>query len=360
MKLLVGTRKGLFQIERRNDGWHVRDPHFIGVPCLNSLRDTRDGSLWACNGHGHWGAKMYVSREDGADWTEVACPAFPEGYEIDAVTEFGHRKEPAVVKHLYTIVPHGDAGQYLVGTDPGGMFVTNDAGATWAVNEPLWTLRNEHNWFEGGGGVMLHHIDIDPNDAQRMHVAVSCAGVYETQDGGKSWAPRNKGVVVTFMPEKYPEYGQDTHMLARGTQDPNVLWQQNHCGNMRSTDGGLNWTDVTEGMPSVIGFAITMDENDDNVAWTVPMHSDEVRIAPKGALVVCRSNDGGQTWREQRNGLPQSHCYDIVFRHAMDSRGDFVVFGTTCGTLFASDDRGESWYSIAGHLPPVYSVGIEP
>jgi len=359
LKLLVGTRKGLFQIERRRDGWHARDPHFAGVPCLNSLRDPRDGSLWACTGHGHWGPKLYVSRDDGAHWTEAKCPAFPEGYEIDAVTEFGRRREPAVVKSIYTMVPNGPAGHYLVGTDPGGLFATTDGGETWTVNDPIWTLRNEHNWFEGGGGVMLHSIDIDPRDPERMHIAVSCGGVYETRDGGRTWAPRNKGVVVDFLPEKYPEYGQDTHMLARGRQDPDVLWQQNHCGNMRSTDGGLTWTDVTAGLPSTIGFAIAMDESDDNVAWTVPMHSDEVRTAPDGALVVCRSDDGGNSWRELRDGLPQRHCYDIVFRHALDARGEDVVFGTTSGNLFASGDRGDSWGSIDFHLPPVNSVRIE-
>lgn len=359
MKLLVGSRKGLFQIERRNDGWHVQDPHFIGVPCLNALRDPRDGSLWACTGHGHWGAKLYVSRNDGADWTEVKCPAFPEGYEVAAVTEFGHRKEPAVVKNLYTLVPSGPDGHYLVGTDPGALFATTDAGESWTVNDALWTLRNEHNWFEGGGGVMLHSIDVDPRDPNRMHIAVSCGGVYETRDGGKSWTPRNQGVVVDFLPERYPAYGQDTHMLARGSQSADVLWQQNHCGNMRSTDSGLTWTDVTEGLPSPIGFAITMDEADDSVAWTVPMHSDEVRIAPDAALVVCRSDDGGQSWQELRKGLPQRHCYDIVFRHALDSRNNSVVFGTTCGNLFASENRGELWTGIASHLPPIHSVKLD-
>ncbi|MHC4952350.1 MAG: WD40/YVTN/BNR-like repeat-containing protein [Planctomycetota bacterium] len=359
MKLLVGSRKGLFQIERRAGDWHIRDPHFLGVPSTNALRDARDGSLWALTDHGHWGAKLYVSRDDGKKWDELKCPAFPEGYEIDAVTEFGHRKEPASVKTLYTMVPNGPAGHYLIGCDPGGLFATADAGETWTLNDPLWTIRNEHNWFEGGGGVMLHAIDIDPRNPDRIHVAVSCGGVYETMDGGKSWEPRNKGVVVDFLPEQYPVYGQDTHMLRRGTQSSDVLWQQNHCGNMRSTDGGRNWEDVTEGLPSKIGFAITLDEADDNVAWTVPMFSDEQRIAPGGALVACRSDDGGKTWRELRNGLPQSHCYDIVYRHAMDSRGDFVAFGTTCGHLFATDDRGESWYVIAAHLPPISSVAID-
>ena len=176
MKALIGTRKGLFRIERRNDGWHISEPRFLGVPILNSVRDPRDGSIWACAGHGHWGAKLYVSHDDGTNSDERTCPAFPEGYRVDAVTEWGHRNEAAVVKYLYTIEPVGDAGRYLIGCDPGGLFESTDGGETWVINEPLWTLRNEHNWFEGGGGVMLHTVLPDPRDADHLRVAVSCAG----------------------------------------------------------------------------------------------------------------------------------------------------------------------------------------
>ena len=205
MKLLVGTRKGLFQIEQRNSGWHISDPHFLGVPCLNAFRDPRDGAIWALNGHGHWGPKLYVSRNEGADWEEAVCPAFPEGTRINEVTEWGNRDEAATVKHLYTMVPKGDAGCFLMGTDPGGMFETTDAGRTWTLNESLWSVRNEHNWFEGGGGVMLHSIELDPTNPERMHIGVSCGGVYETIDGGRTWVPRNQGVIADFLPEPYPE-----------------------------------------------------------------------------------------------------------------------------------------------------------
>ncbi|MEM8885284.1 MAG: glycosyl hydrolase [Planctomycetota bacterium] len=359
MRFLISTRKGLFRLERRRDGWHLGEPRFLGVPVLNAKRDARDGSIWACAGHGHWGAKLYVSHDDGENFEERPCPAFPEGTQIDEITEWGQRKEAAVVKHLYTIEPVGDAGRYLIGCDPGGLFESRDGGETWAINEPLWTLRNDHNWFEGGGGVMLHTVCVDPRDADRMHVAVSCAGVYETRDGGRSWTPRNQGVRADFLPDPHPEYGQDTHMLRRGTQDPDVLWQQNHCGNFRSSDAGAHWVDVSDAMPHSIGFCLALDEADDRVAWTVPMLSDEVRVAPDGALAVARSEDGGASWQEMRNGLPQAHCYDIVFRHAMDAREGTVAFGTNSGSLFVSENRGSDWSALQRDLPTIYAVSCE-
>jgi photosystem II stability/assembly factor-like uncharacterized protein len=90
------------------------------------------------------------------------------------------------------------------------------------------------------------------------------------------------------------------------------------------------------------------------------MQSDEVRVAPDGALVCCRSEDGGQSWQELRAGLPQRHCYDIVFRHAMDAKGGTVLFGTTCGTLYGSEDRGDSWTILAAGLPPISSIRGQP
>lgn len=356
MKLLVGTKKGLFQIERRRDGWHIGEPQFLGIPILSASRDPRDGSIWVCARHRHWGAKIYRSLDDGKNFVESACPAFPTGTTVDTVSEHGHRTEAATVRALYTLVPVGESGRYLIGTNPGGLFESVDGGETWHLNQPLWDLRQRHGWSASGGGVMLHTVLVHPQDSSHLRIAASCGGVYESIDGGKRWNPRNKGVLVDFLPEKFPPFGQDTHMLAQGTADPSVLWQQDHCGNFRSTDGGKSWKDVSAGLPSRSGFCLAMDESDDRRAWTVPMDSDECRTAPGGALFVCRSDDGGESWVEQRTGLPQKDCYDIVFRHAMDARDGTVVFGTTCGCLWSSENRGDSWGSIAAHLPPIFSV----
>ncbi len=357
MRILVGTRKGLFRLERLRDGWHVSAPKFLGVPVLNAMRDGRDGALWACLGHGHWGPKLAVSRDDFDTFTDVDCPKFPDGCEIDTDTPWGKEKTKATVKALYTIVPADRDGSFWIGTDPGGMFRSDDGGETWALHEPLWKIRNEHGWFAGGGGTMLHAILPQPDRPERIHIGISCAGTYESKDGGATWEPRNQGVIADFLPDKYPEVGQDVHMLARAQDDPDVLWQQNHCGNYRSTDGGLTWTDMMPDGRFDIGFGVAMGGK--QTAWTVPMESDEKRVALDGALVVMRTDDGGETWQELRSGLPQKDCYDIVYRHALDAQDGLVAFGTTCGRVFVSEDRGDSWTAVAPHLPMVNSVTIE-
>lgn len=357
MRILVGTRKGLFPIERRRDGWRIGDPRFLGVPVLNAMEDPRDRSVWACVGHGHWGPKLHASHDGMRTFPEKTCPRLPEGSDARTARQ---PPGPASVKALYAIAPHGEAGSYLAGTDPGALFRSTDAGATWTLNEPLWRRRAEDGWMEGGGGMMLHSIAVDASNPELFRIGVSCGGVYETADGGRTFAPRNRGVPADFLPEREPVAGQDTHMLRGHPRNPRLLWQQNHCGNFRSTDGGLSWVDVTVGLPTRIGFALALDDEREGTAWTVPMESDMARVAPKGSLVVCRTDDGGSSWRELREGLPQEHCYDIVFRHALDAAGGVVAFGTTCGRLFASENGGDRWALIAPWLPPVNSVSIVP
>ena len=59
-----------------------------------------------------------------------------------------------------------------------------------------------------------------------------------------------------------------------------------------------------------------------------------------------------------REGLPQEHAYDLTFRHALDvdETGDRLAFGSTTGSLWISEDQGDTWQQIMSHLPPVYCV----
>jgi photosystem II stability/assembly factor-like uncharacterized protein len=132
---------------------------------------------------------------------------------------------------------------------------------------------------------------------------------------------------------------------------------QNHCGIFRSTNSGKEWQDVSENNGhAFFGFAIAVDAQDADTAWVVPAISDEKRMSIDGALCVCRTDNGGQSWTTSRQGLPQEHCYDLVYRHALDIDGNRLAFGTTTWNLFISEDHGESWECITNYLPPIYSV----
>ena len=66
----------------------------------------------------------------------------------------------------------------------------------------------------------------------------------------------------------------------------------------------------------------------------------------------------GKNWTAFRKGLPQENCYDIVYRNALAIEGDSLVFGSTTGNVYTSNDLGESWSLVSSDLPMVYSVEL--
>ena len=359
--LLLGTRKGMMMLCKQGNGWEVVHHEYVGVPVSYAAIDPRNGKLWAAADHGHWGIKIYRSHDHGENWEEVAAPQYPEGEIAHRFPGDASGNKAATLSYIWTIIPGSpDRPQRLyLATEPGGLFQTDDGGDSWRLIRGLWDHPSRHDhWFGGGRdfpGVCA--LVIDPRDSRHMYADISVGGVFETFDEGETWEPRNRGLKACYLPDPEAEVGHDPHMLVTSTANPDVLWQQNHCGVFRTTDGARTWQEISQpDGPVHFGFAIAADPDDENVAWVVPAISDEIRMAIDGALCVCRTDDGGQTWTDFRDGLPQKNCFDVVYRHALDVRGDRLVFGTTSGNLFISGDRGESWQTVANYLPPIYSA----
>ncbi|MCZ7645425.1 MAG: glycosyl hydrolase [Planctomycetota bacterium] len=351
--LILGTRKGTLVLKREGGAFKPMRASHSGIPVPYACVDPRTGTLWATLDHGHWGSKLQRSENGGESWEELTPPAYPEDEELADGTA-------ATLKYLWVLGP-GGAGEpkrLYLGTEPGGLFVSDDGGESWELNRGLWEHPSRKQWFGGGrDNPGIHSILVDPRDHRRVLVGISCAGVFETADGGATWKPANRGCTADFLPDPTSEVGQDPHFVAGCASAPDVLWQQNHCGIFRSTDGAKNWTKVSQaGGPAHFGFAVAVDAKNPETAWVVPAQADEVRIAVGGALCVCRSDDGGKSWQAFRKGLPQEQAYDVTFRHALDVSGDALAFGTTTGNVYVSFDRGASWTCLGNNFPPVYSV----
>ena len=350
--LLLGTRKGLITYERNGSDWHFASEAFRAIPVSYAAADPRSGALWACLDHGHWGPKLHRSRDGGKTWDEIATPKYPEG----ATRSDG---QPATLSYMWYLMPGGSdqPERVYLGTEPGGLFQSDDGGDSFHLVETLWNHPSRQNWWFGGG---RDHpgccsIVVDPRDSRHVIIGISVGGVFETCDGGETWEGRNQGLKACYMPDPMTEYGHDPHFMIASPANPDVLWQQNHCGLFRSTDGAQSWQDLSA-PPAYFGFAIAVDDKDSETAWVVPAIDAEYRMAVDRSLCVCRTEDGGKTWTAFRNGLPQDTAYDLTFRHALDKQGDTLVFGTTTGNVYLSDDRGESWRCIANNMPPIYSV----
>ncbi len=160
-----------------------------------------------------------------------------------------------------------------------------------------------------------------------------------------------------YSPDPESEWGHDPHFVTSCADQPQHLWQQNHCGVFYSDDAAQSWKKVSvPDMGVHFGFPIAVDAEDGQTAWIVPARSDMERMTIDGGIFIARTTDGGQSWQSFRNGLPQDNAYDIVLRHSLDVSGDHLCFGSTTGNVYFSDDRGENWHSLGSNFPPVYSV----
>ena len=356
-RALISTRKGLFELHRSGAGWDIGPVHFLGEPVSIALADARDGTLYAALNLGHFGVKLH-RKDAGSDaWTEIAAPAYPPKPEDSTDTVEWKNK-------LIWALEAGGAdepGVLWAGTLPGGLFKSSDRGSSWELVRSLWDAPERSNWFGGGYDVPgIHSISVDPRNSKQILVGVSCGGAWRTVDGGASWKVSSTGMRADYMPPEMNENEavQDPHRIMRCEGSPDVLWCQHHNGMWRSENGGQRWTEITGVPVSNFGFAVAAHPRDGNTAWYAPAEADQRRVPVGAAMAVTRTTDGGKTFTVLRNGLPQQHCYDLVYRHglAVDEDGTSLLMGSTSGGLWATDDAGDTWTTISTTLPPVYAV----
>jgi hypothetical protein len=360
-RLFLATRKGLFRLERGAAKWNVEHVSFLGDAVSLVLPDSRDGAIYAALGLGHFGVKLRRSTDLGESWEELAAPQFPpKPDDVDEKLPDG-RPWPWRVEQIWALEPGSRPGQLWCGTIGGGFFESTDSGKSWSFNRALWDHPRRKEWFGGGADMPgIHSICVHPKDGAQLLLGVSCGGVWQTADSGQQWRLTSKGMFAEFMPpgRREDEAIQDPHRIVRCPSDPTRLWAQHHNGVFRSDDSGQSWVSIDNVPPSVFGFAVAVHPSKPDTAWLVPATKDDQRVPASAAVVVSRTDDAGKTWRVQKNGLPQTDAYDLVYRHALDvdETGQTLAFASTTGSLWITENGGDQWSEISTHLPPVYAV----
>jgi len=349
VRVLLGTTKGAFVLEgdAERRSFTVNGPFCDTWPIHHVIADPATATLYAGGGNRWTGPGVWRSDDLGQSWTLHA-----EGLALE------EGEEPA--KSVWSLAVAGDV--LYAGIEPAALFQSADGGRSWRHVEGLRRHPSRPHWMPGGGGLMLHSLVPHPEDDRRLWVGISAAGVFHTMDGGESFEARNRGTRADFMPEedRYPEFGQCVHSLVMAPGTSERLYQQNHCGMYRSDDGGLSWHSIEAGLPSAFGFPAVTHPRDPDTLYLVPLNGDSAgRYVPDARAAVWRTRDGGRSWQDLRQGLPQENVFFAVLRQAMAVDGLVpagVYFGTNTGTLYASADEGESWRAVTSHLPLILSV----
>ena len=362
--LMVGTRKGafLYHADASRKQWRLDGPHYLGCIVHHLVLDPRDGrTMLMATRTGHLGPTVLRSTNRGRSWVEIKePPAFakvPEG-------ETGR-----AVDHVFWLSPGlpSQPGVWWAGTSPQGLFRSEDGGITWSevigFNHDVVALLASRLDATPDGPI-VHSILVDPRDPRHLYVGLSGGGTFESVDEGISWRPLNRGVLADFLPEKYPEFGQDPHIMALHPLNPDRLYQQNHCGIYRLDRPGEIWTRIGSSMPKEvgdIGFPIVLHPRDPDTLWVIPMDGTTVwpRTSPDGKPAVYRSKNGGMSWERQAAGLPPRDAWLTVKRQAFaaDAGNPLgLYFGTTGGEIWMSTDEGRRWRVLARHLPEIYTV----
>jgi photosystem II stability/assembly factor-like uncharacterized protein len=354
--LLVGTIKGafIFRSHGARKEWDVAGPYFPGRSVYAMNFDGRNGRqrLWAAVNSSYWGSFLSSSNDFGKTWSdpEAYNIKFPEGSEVS-------------LKQIWQIVPGhpSEPDTLYCGVEPAALFKSTDAGETWSLERGLFDHPHRTQWMPGGGGLCLHTILPDPSNDQRLFVAISTGGVYRTDDGGKNWEPRNKGIFVKFLPpgQQYPEWGQCVHKVVSHQTNPARMFLQHHWGVYRSDDAGDSWTDIGKGLPSDFGFAMEIDPHNADTVFIIPIESDEFRCTPEAKLRVYRTRNAGESWEALTEGLPQEDAFETILRDSMKADANDptgLYFGTRNGKLFGSNNGGESWTAISEGLPAITCV----
>ncbi|MCI0676079.1 MAG: hypothetical protein L0Y42_09930, partial [Phycisphaerales bacterium] len=252
VRVLVGTKKGAFVItsDGKRQKWKVDGPHFAGWEVYHLKGSPKDPNrIYASQTSGWFGQIIQRSDDGGKTWNTpgskpedlAGADGMPKGesnkFAYDTKPPRGaplttHQfydgtQHPWEFKRVWHIEPSlTDPDTAYAGVEDAAIFRTTDGGKTWNELAGLRGHPSGPQWSPGAGGMGLHTILIDPKNPKRIYIAISAAGCFRTDDGGKTWKPINKGLKSQYIPDPDAEVGHCVHRIALHPSKPNTLFMQ--------------------------------------------------------------------------------------------------------------------------------------
>src|SRR6202166_929245 len=236
VRVLAGTRKGAFVLtsDGKRKKWDVSGPHFAGWEIYHMKGSPADPNrIYASQSSGWFGQIIQRSDDGGKTWHQPGMPAGQPAepgppksesnkFAYDTSPESGkplttHQfydgtQHPWEFKRVWHLEPSlSDPETVYAGVEDAALFRSSDGGQNWQELPRLRGHGTGPKWQPGAGGMCLHTVILDPSNPQRIFIAISAAGAFRTDDGGKSWKPINKGLKSPYIPDPNAEIRHCAH-----------------------------------------------------------------------------------------------------------------------------------------------------
>ena len=262
----------------------------------------------------------------------------------------------------------------VYGTDFGRTLISSDGGDHWHA---AYSRRTEDGgWVSSGLDVTTSYgIHFDPFDPHRQFITYTDISLFRSETGGQSWLPSSTGVPKEWLNTAYwmvfdPKVGNRAWAVFSGTHDlPRPkMWRHTSTdsyqgGVCRSDDGGRTWKASSDGMPPAATTDIILDA-------ASPENHRTFYVTAFGRGVY-KSIDDGRTWSVQNAGIrqptpfawritlaPDHSLYLVVARRSEDGS----IGNSGDGAIYRSSDGAVTWHELplpAGVNGPT-GIAVDP
>jgi len=242
-----------------------------------------------------------------------------------------------------------DPHTFYVGAAAGGIFKTTNSGVTFRA------------LFQDQEVLSIGSITVAPSDSNIIWVGTGEGdprnsasfgnGVYRSLDGGETW--KHLGLADTERIKRirvHPTDPDTAWVAALGHE-----WGPNaERGVFKTTDGGKTWKKVLYFDQDTGCSDIDLDPENPRILYAgmYTFRRKPWRFDSGGKqTALYRSKDGGETWQKLTNGLPRTPMDRIgmAVSRSNPSTVYMITETKTEGTLFRSDDRGDSWRMVSNN-----------
>lgn len=254
---------------------------------------------------------IYESQNAGGEWKRLARLGKRDDLVLDSIVI-----DPTKPNRILV-------GAWILGSQAGGLFTSEDAGASWKESSEL----------KGQSILALANAPSDP----KTYVAGTLKGVYRSNDSGEHWS------LIT------PDGSKELHeveSIAIDPKDPSIIYAGTWHLAWKTTDGGARWSNIKEGVIDDSDvFSIIVDPKDPSVVYA------------SACSGIYKSENAGARFQKIQ-GIPSTARRTRVLMQ--DPQHQNIVFAGTTEGLYRTVDSGKTWIRMSGPELIVNDVYINP